>query len=142
VRRFALHRLGFVVWLLLALLPLRGWGMPGWAWMAAGAGASHAATLEVAPCHPTTATPAMVEDAQAALHSLPTAAAGTPPGDASEPDAPAHSCTLCQVCHSALALHSLAPLATAAPAVNSLPTWLMLARPQAVPQALFKPPRG
>ncbi|MGR6805478.1 hypothetical protein ACU6VI_04085 [Sphaerotilus natans] len=106
--------LHWLLWLVIALLPLRGWAM------------AQMAVTELAPTH-----------AQSAPHPACHEAADLPPTDA----APHAGCTLCEVCHAGLApaAAQARPLPTLphAPPAATEPA----GPPEAPPSALFRPPR-
>lgn len=106
--------LHWLLWLVIALLPLRGWAM---AQMAVPAAATHHATDATPHCH---------DD-----------------GAHQDKAAPAHAgCSLCEVCHASLGLpavvvlHHLPSLPHAAPAVTPI-TGVR----DGPPSELFRPPR-
>jgi hypothetical protein len=112
-----------LLWLALALLPLRGFAA---LLMPVGASAPVAAVVTEAPQHHGTAMPchgAVQDDAAAAAQ----------PGE--------HTCSLCDLCHSGVAAFAapvltLPALPQAAPVAQSAPSL----EPRA-PDSLFRPPR-
>lgn len=112
------RRFHWLLWLMLALLPLRGWAFAAMTMPAAGPVEVAAATQSLSPpCHE-----------QASPH-----------GDASGDTG--HRCALCVICHSAVAPAAALALTAAAPIPAALPMWRADRRADAERQALFKPPR-
>ncbi len=106
--------LPLLIWLLLALLPLRGW-----------------ANLMM---HPLEQAPATVE---APCHGT----SAAEPGHAGADKALAANCALCDLCHGVMALPGGLPLASEVPVrawVNLKP----LPPPGTAPAELFRPPRS
>lgn len=142
-----------LLWLCIALLPLRGWalGLPPGA-LAHGAihGQLHAATAAMqAPCHDA---PATFESPRQAPHHGHGAAQGLKAAHDPAPACPAPggpdlqtehgSCAFCDVCHGAAALPPLArsgfePLLPAAP-----PAWVPRPAGRLAVHELFRPPRA
>ncbi|MDQ5898474.1 MAG: hypothetical protein QG612_2560 [Pseudomonadota bacterium] len=121
--RPALPVLRWLLWLAIALLPLRGWAM------------AQMAVAELAPVL-----------AQSGVHHACHEAAASPqpaPATDRQVDTALHAgCTLCEVCHA-----GLAPAATSALALPELPHAPPATAPPTGPPdvpatALFRPPRG
>jgi hypothetical protein len=118
--------LHWLLWLVIALLPLRGWA---WAWAAmlpaelAASPAVHTmrgASAELPPCHRVGLPPS-------AAHAMTTSAAsrhgtGNPAcvSDASGTDHP--GCTLCSLCHAAAAPNALLALTLPDPLPEAAPS--------------------
>lgn len=140
-----------LLWLCIALLPLRGWALglpPGGLAPASGHGMTHAVAAPTpAPCH---GAPASSEKARHASHHGHEEAQATAAGHAAPcpaqagPDAsPGQgTCAFCDVCHAAAALPPLdgtgfEPRLPAAP-----PAWLPRPSGRLAVHELFRPPRG
>ncbi|MFM2348389.1 MAG: hypothetical protein RL654_3142 [Pseudomonadota bacterium] len=112
--------LRWLLWLVIALLPLRGWAL---AEMTAMTAMPRAAAEALPPCHAAPADRSM-------------------PPDADPQAAPHHAgCSLCEICHASLGLPappslSLPRLPQAAPALVPV-----TGAADAPPDALFRPPR-
>jgi hypothetical protein len=126
-----------LLWLALALLPLRGLAaglMPGM--MAAAATVSATAPAEAPlPCHGHAAG----DQAAAEHHALPSHhAAGV--DDGASPDCP--TCALCALCHGGFA-HAAAP-SLSLPSPEAVPPAIAPSQPvqPRAPDALFRPPRA
>ena len=117
--------LRWLLWLVIALLPLRGWALAEMAAMTTLPGAVMMAVSpqDMPPCHAAPAERAM-------------------PTDADPQATPAHAgCSLCEICHASLGLPappalSLPRLPQAAPALVPV-----TGAADAPPDALFRPPR-
>jgi hypothetical protein len=122
-----MRRLSWIFWLMIALLPLRGWAFAAMS----GPQAEPAAHLSSAasPCHGEA-----VE-------------ATGPQGDhhdetGSDPHAASHGCPLCQICHSTFANAQGANAWLPSPQPSAVPPWHAVSGSQFEPDALFKPPRS
>jgi hypothetical protein len=117
-----------LLWLLLALLPLRGWAQGTMALAAPAAPTAHAAPQQALPCHG-----AMVEH--------PAGHPGGPPTSQEGDSTAGTACSHCDLCHAAAAPNEVPAQATQA-LPDLAPAGLVL-RPAAasVPDALFRPPR-
>ena len=126
--------LRWLLWLVIALLPLRGWALAEMAAMTALPGA---VTMAVSPQD---MTPHAAAEALPPCHAAP--ADRSMPTDADPQATPAHAgCSLCEICHASLGLPappslSLPRLPQAAPALVPV-----TGAADAPPDALFRPPR-
>lgn len=111
-----------LLWLAIALLPLRALGMT---WMQAGTAGPALAATAAAPAE---ATP---------CHSAATAAAEAP----ADGVAVHHACHLCDLCHAGVTVAPVAPSLGSAPA-SAAPDEALPSHPGRVaPDGLFRPPR-
>jgi hypothetical protein len=113
------HLVTALVWIAIALLPLRGFAA---VWMPAARGdmpaAVHADAPGAMPCH------------------------GAAHDDGAAPTEASHSCALCDLCHSGVA--QAAPAAVALPVLDHVtppPAALTAIEPRA-PDGVFRPPRA
>ncbi len=127
-----MRRLHWLLWLLIALMPVRGVAQSLMAFApATGVAGATAPAADAAPC-PMHATDATAEVDRAALQS-------TPAGDGIT--SVAHASSLCSVCHSAMLPLTLAlAQAPAIPDGAPLPSH-GLGAGRAAPAELFRPPR-
>lgn len=131
-----------LLWLCIALLPLRGWALalPP----AAPVHAISHGSAEHAPCHGTASTPAMdgQESAPAPAHAM--AHGHAMPADGAAQDHPAApgTCALCGVCHGMAALPALLFEGFDALPSGTLPAWAPRLSGRLAVHELFRPPRA
>jgi hypothetical protein len=119
--RPALPVLRWLLWLAIALLPLRGWAM------------AQMAVAELAP----------VLAQSGVHHACHEAAASLQPATDRQADTALHAgCTLCEVCHAGLATAATSALVLPEPPHSPPATAPPSLPPEAPATALFRPPRG
>ena len=116
-----MRRSHWILWLMLALLPLRGWAFAAMAIPAVGQPPdASAAASALPPCHEQ-------------LGSR---------GDHEQAEGSGHNCTLCEICHGAAVPAALLAVAAPLRVTAIAPDWRTPVPADAERQALFKPPRG
>lgn len=115
----------WILCLLIALLPLRGWALSVMAVDRIAQESGQAAAAQLPPCH----------------QAMGPAADGHAPQDDAG-HAGGHACSHCAICHGALGPLSLPLLPQRMAAVGETPAWAGHPVPARAPDLPFKPPRA